>query len=151
MGELVGSGDVAPRQLRIYVNHPTIVDFADAESLTPQLDLRLLEGETKVVEYPLRVATFARVTSVSLLFVRGLTLSATALLICFMQSDSKSVVQFGEQEGWTSGYIGGCAALAADTQDTGMSFASCLEHPICADGFPGVANVLANCEDRCIA
>ncbi|KAF8644910.1 hypothetical protein AX16_008193, partial [Volvariella volvacea WC 439] len=64
----LGRGESGPRKLRVYANHPTIVDFADAETTTPQLNIRLLENEPGVVEYPLRVAAFARVTSLSLLF-----------------------------------------------------------------------------------
>ncbi|KAF8870178.1 DUF1000-domain-containing protein [Infundibulicybe gibba] len=64
----LGRGEVTPRHLRIYANHPTIVDFANAETTNPQLDISLLEGETSVVEYPLRVAAFASITSLSLFF-----------------------------------------------------------------------------------
>ncbi|KAG6877458.1 hypothetical protein C0992_009932 [Termitomyces sp. T32_za158] len=64
----LGRGEVAPRRLRIYANRPTIVDFADAETIRPQLDLSLLEGEPGVIEYPLRVAAFTSVTSLSLFF-----------------------------------------------------------------------------------
>jgi hypothetical protein len=55
--------------MRIYANHHTIVDFADAESFKPHLDIRLLEGEAGVAEYPLRVAAFANINSLSLFFV----------------------------------------------------------------------------------
>jgi hypothetical protein len=65
----VGRGESTPRHLRIYANYPTIVDFADAENTTPQLNISLLEGETGVVEYPFRVAAFTSITSLSLFFV----------------------------------------------------------------------------------
>lgn len=55
--------------MRLYANHPTIIDFADAETTTPQLNISLLEGETGVVEYPLRAAVFASVHALSLFFV----------------------------------------------------------------------------------
>ncbi len=64
-----GRGDIAPRHVKLYSNHPNIVDFSDAENLQPHLDLALLEGEIGVVEYPLRVAAFTSVHSLSLLFV----------------------------------------------------------------------------------
>jgi len=64
----LGRGEVTPRHLRIFANHPTIVDFADAETTKPQLNISLLEGETGLVEYPLRVAAFASITSLSLFF-----------------------------------------------------------------------------------
>ena len=60
---------MAPRHLRIYANHSTIVDFAEAEPIRPHLNISLLEGETGVVEYPMRAATFASVHSLSLFFV----------------------------------------------------------------------------------
>jgi PITH domain len=59
-----------PRHLRIYANHPQIVDFADAETTKPQLNVSILEGESSVTEYPLRVAAFASISSLSLFFVR---------------------------------------------------------------------------------
>ena len=59
-----------PRHLRIYANHPQIVDFADAETTKPQLNISILEGESSVTEYPLRVAAFASISSLSLFFVR---------------------------------------------------------------------------------
>ena len=66
-----GRGSTTPRHLRIYANHPTIVDFAEAESesVKPHLNISLLEGETGVVEYPLRVAAFTSVHALSLFFV----------------------------------------------------------------------------------
>lgn len=66
-----GRGETTPRQLRVYANHPTIIDFADAESTNPQLNISLLEGETGVAEYPLRVAAFTSIHALSLFFVRG--------------------------------------------------------------------------------
>jgi hypothetical protein len=62
-------GEYAPRRLRVYANFPNIIDFSDAEGTRPHLDISLLE-ETSVTEYPLRVAAFANVSSLSLFFVR---------------------------------------------------------------------------------
>ena len=64
-----GRGEFTPRHLRVYANHPQIIDFSDADTTKPHLNISLLEGETGVVEYPLRVAAFANVTSLSLFFV----------------------------------------------------------------------------------
>ncbi|KAA1472107.1 DUF1000-domain-containing protein [Dentipellis sp. KUC8613] len=64
----LGRGEVTPRHLRVYANYPNIVDFSDAENTKPSLNISLQEGETGVVEYPLRVALFANVTSLSLYF-----------------------------------------------------------------------------------
>ena len=62
----------------MYANYPQIVDFADADTTKPHLNISLLEGETGVVEYPLRVAAFANVTSLSLFFV-SMAIHHTAL------------------------------------------------------------------------
>lgn len=69
---ILGRGELTPRHLRIYANHTTIVDFAEAEDITPQLNISLLEGETGVTAYPLHAAAFANVHSLSLYFVRRL-------------------------------------------------------------------------------
>ena len=69
---MLGRGEVAPHRLRIYANHATIVDFSDAESTKPQLDISLLEDAMSTSEYPLRVAAFANVHSLSLFFVSTL-------------------------------------------------------------------------------
>ncbi len=65
-----GRGELTPRRMRIYANRPNIVDFSEAEDLTPHLDINLMEGEAGVTEYPLRTASFANVHSLSLFFVR---------------------------------------------------------------------------------
>ncbi|KAG2744163.1 hypothetical protein CY34DRAFT_768911 [Suillus luteus UH-Slu-Lm8-n1] len=64
----LGRGESTPRHLRVYANYPNIVDFSDAENTTPHLNISLLEGETAVVEYPLKVAAFSSVHSLSLYF-----------------------------------------------------------------------------------
>ena len=58
-----------PRNLKIFANYPTIIDFTDAENTKPHLDISLLEGETGAVEYPLRIAAFTSVHTLSLYFV----------------------------------------------------------------------------------
>lgn len=63
-------GDAQPRRLRVYANHPAGLDFAEAESTRPQQDIALLEGETGVVEYPVKAATFANIISLTLFLVR---------------------------------------------------------------------------------
>lgn len=71
-----GRGETTPRHLRIYANHSTIIDFADAETTRPQLSISLLQGETTVTEYPLRVAAFANINSLSIFFVRPFSFNA---------------------------------------------------------------------------
>jgi hypothetical protein len=66
---MIGRGESTPRRMRIYANRPNIVDFSDAEDLRPHLDIRLLQGEAGVTEYPLRTAVFANVNSVSVFLV----------------------------------------------------------------------------------
>lgn len=66
---MVGRGELAPRHLRIFANHTTIVDFEDAEVTKPQLSITLQEGEVGVIEYPLNTPAFASVHSLSVFFV----------------------------------------------------------------------------------
>ena len=65
----IGRGEQAPRHLRIYANHATIVDFEDAEVTKPQLNVTLQEGEVGVIEYPLNTPVFANIHSLSVFFV----------------------------------------------------------------------------------
>ena len=69
----VGRGELAPRHLRIYANHATIVDFEDAEVTKPQLNFTLQEGEVGVIEYPLNTPAFANIHSLSVFFVSTLS------------------------------------------------------------------------------
>jgi hypothetical protein len=66
-----GRGEHTPRHLRIFANRHTIVDFDDAETIKPHLNVSLLEGQAGVTEYPLRVAAFSSVNTLSLFFVRA--------------------------------------------------------------------------------
>ncbi|KAJ6595842.1 galactose-binding domain-like protein [Mycena vulgaris] len=86
----LGRGEVTPRHLRIYANHPTIVDFSDAETTTPQLNISLLEGETGVIEYPFRVAAFANITSLSLFFSDSLGGDVSRIYYIGFKGDAKS-------------------------------------------------------------
>ncbi|KAF8342759.1 PITH domain-containing protein [Cantharellus anzutake] len=61
-------GETCPQRLRIYANQPSGVDFADAENIKPHLDMSILEGDTGVTEYPLKVAAFTNVSSLTLFF-----------------------------------------------------------------------------------
>jgi len=101
-----GRGDTTPRHLRVYANYPNIIDFNDAESTKPHLNISLSEGETAVVEYPLRVAAFTSVHSLSLYLVSYVPsfmtrinelnkLSASQLaenVLVFTSSDSKEML-----------------------------------------------------------
>ncbi|KAN0113901.1 Galactose-binding domain-like protein [Russula decolorans] len=62
----LGRGDVTPRRLRIYANRATIIDFSEVDDVQPSLNISLLEGETSVTEYPLRMAAFSSINSLSL-------------------------------------------------------------------------------------
>ncbi|EIW78487.1 DUF1000-domain-containing protein [Coniophora puteana RWD-64-598 SS2] len=64
----IGRGEYAPRRMRVYANHPNIVGFEDVESTKSQLNIALLEGETGVVEYPVRVASLTSISSLTLYF-----------------------------------------------------------------------------------
>ena len=67
----IGRGDVTPRRLRVYVNRANIIDFSEVDDVQPSLNISLLEGETSVTEYPLRMAAFSSINSLSLFFVRN--------------------------------------------------------------------------------
>ncbi|KAG6840222.1 hypothetical protein C0991_008083 [Blastosporella zonata] len=86
----LGRGEVAPRHLRIYANRPTIVDFADAETLKPHLNISLLEGEPGVIEYPLRVAAFTSITSLSLFFSESVGEEVSRIYYIGFKGDMKS-------------------------------------------------------------
>ncbi|KAH9478733.1 PITH domain-containing protein [Psilocybe cubensis] len=87
----LGRGEVTPRHLRIYTNHNHIVDFADTENTKPQLNISLLEGETRVVEYPLRVASFVSVHSLSLFFSDSIGGDVSRLYYLGFKGDMRSV------------------------------------------------------------
>jgi hypothetical protein len=87
---LPGRGEVTPRHLRIYANHPQIIDFADADTTKPQLDISLLEGESGVTEYPLRVAAFASISSLSLFFVSRV--SSCLLISCTISMEQRDSI-----------------------------------------------------------
>jgi len=67
----LGRGDVTPRRLRVYANRANIIDFSEVEDAQPSLNISLLEGDTGVTEYPLRMAAFSSINSLSLFFVRN--------------------------------------------------------------------------------
>ncbi|KAJ7033677.1 galactose-binding domain-like protein [Mycena alexandri] len=86
----LGRGEVTPRHLRIYANHPDIIDFDAAETTTPQLNISLLEGETGVIEYPFRVAAFTSITSLSLFFSDSVGGDVSRIYYVGFKGDAKS-------------------------------------------------------------
>jgi len=64
----LGRGDVTPRHLRVYVNRANAIDFSEVDDVQPSLNISLLEGETSVTEYPLRMVAFSSINSLSLFF-----------------------------------------------------------------------------------
>ncbi|CAK5262128.1 unnamed protein product, partial [Mycena citricolor] len=86
----LGRGETTPRNLRIYANYPNIIDFADAENTRPHLDMNLLEGETAVVEYPLRVAAFANVSTLTLFFGDSVGGDVSRIYYLGFKGDSRS-------------------------------------------------------------
>lgn len=65
------SGDERVSRCRIWVNRPDGIDLADADDVQPDQDFQLLEQERGAVEYPVRAARFANVSSLTLNFVRS--------------------------------------------------------------------------------
>ncbi|EJC99353.1 DUF1000-domain-containing protein [Fomitiporia mediterranea MF3/22] len=91
----LGRGELTPRHLRIYANHTNIVDFAEAESTKPQLNISLQEGETGVVEYPLRAAVFANVHSLSLHFNESIGEEVSRIYYIGFKGDTRQVQNAG--------------------------------------------------------
>ncbi|KAL5480979.1 hypothetical protein ACEPAI_9920 [Sanghuangporus weigelae] len=94
----LGRGELTPRHLRIYANHPNIVDFAEAETTKPQLNISLLEGETGVAEYPLRAAAFANVHSLSLHFNEAVGEEVSRLYYIGFKGDTRQIQNAGLQK-----------------------------------------------------
>ncbi|KAI0325180.1 DUF1000-domain-containing protein [Cubamyces sp. BRFM 1775] len=94
----LGRGEMTPRRLRIYANRTNIVDFSEAEEITPQLNISLLEGETAVHEYQLRAASFANVHSVSLFFSESVGGDALRLYYIGFRGDSRSQRKEGTEK-----------------------------------------------------
>ncbi|TFY65239.1 hypothetical protein EVJ58_g2097 [Rhodofomes roseus] len=86
----LGRGEVAPRRMRIYANHATIVDFAAAEDITPHLNISLLQDDTGVTEYPLRSAAFTNVHALSLFFSESVGGDSSAVYYLGFRGDSRS-------------------------------------------------------------
>ncbi|KAF8310954.1 DUF1000-domain-containing protein [Clavulina sp. PMI_390] len=74
-------GEACPHRLRIYSNIPDGLDFDQAENTKPNLDFSLLENENDVTEYPLRVAAFTSVNSLTLFFGPNLMFNRCLALI----------------------------------------------------------------------
>ncbi|KAF4564719.1 hypothetical protein EYR40_010891 [Pleurotus pulmonarius] len=94
----LGRGESTPRRLRIYANYPTIIDFADAEETKPQLELSLLEGEVSATEYPLRVAAFASINTLSLFFSHAMGDEVSRVYYIGFKGDTTSPRKDGTQK-----------------------------------------------------
>ncbi|PIL23342.1 hypothetical protein GSI_14653 [Ganoderma sinense ZZ0214-1] len=94
----LGRGELTPRRMRIYANRPNIVDFSEAEDVTPHIDIALLEGETGVTEYPLRTASFANIHSLSLFFSDAVGGDSIRLYFLGFRGDSRSQRKEGTQK-----------------------------------------------------
>lgn len=75
---LIGTGggrlSSSPRLAKCWVNRVGGIDFSDATEVKPEQEWELLEAEgggQGAVEYPVRMARFANVSSVDLFFVSG--------------------------------------------------------------------------------
>ncbi|PVF93669.1 DUF1000-domain-containing protein [Serendipita vermifera] len=85
----VGHGEMSPQRLRLYLNQPSGVGFDEAESLKPHLDIALLQGQSSVTEYPLRVAAFSNVFSISLFFDNAVGDEMTRLYYIGFKGDAR--------------------------------------------------------------
>ncbi|KAI0052078.1 DUF1000-domain-containing protein [Auriscalpium vulgare] len=94
----LGRGETAPQRLRIYTNYPNIVDFSEAEDLKPSLNITLLEGETGVVEYPLRMASFSSINTLSLFFSESIGGDVTRLYYLGFKGEMRAVRKEGSNK-----------------------------------------------------
>ncbi|TBU43555.1 galactose-binding domain-like protein [Dichomitus squalens] len=94
----LGRGELTPRRMRMYANHSNIVDFSEAEDITPQLNISLSEGEVGVTEYPLRTASFANVHSLSIFFSDSVGGDSVRLYYVGFRGDSRSQRKEGTQK-----------------------------------------------------
>ncbi|KDQ13355.1 hypothetical protein BOTBODRAFT_33676 [Botryobasidium botryosum FD-172 SS1] len=118
-------GEVCPHRLRIYANYPTGIDFDDAETTIPQHDMSLLESETGVTEYPLRVAAFVNVNSLTLFFSESPSTTLSRLYyIGFRgeartpQKDTSTTLQLGAANAADASIIDRLAEKSAGRQST---------------------------------
>jgi len=61
------SGD-RPQRCRIWVNRPNGVDLDEVDEMPPEQDFELLEGESGAIDYPVKIAKFSNVSTLSLFF-----------------------------------------------------------------------------------
>ncbi|KAL0960059.1 hypothetical protein HGRIS_011707 [Hohenbuehelia grisea] len=94
----LGRGESTPQRLRIYANHPNIIDFEDVETTKPQVDMHLLTGEASATEYPLRVAAFTSITSVSVFLSHSVGEDTSRIFFMGFRGDTTSPRKDGTQK-----------------------------------------------------
>jgi len=91
------SGD-RPQRCRVWVNRPDGVDFGEVDDIKPEQDFELLDGETGAIEYPVKIARFNNVSTLTLHF--SARTSSTTFRIWYLGFKGESRVykrQAGEQ------------------------------------------------------
>jgi hypothetical protein len=77
-----GVEEERPRRVRVWANRQDGLDWDEVDEVQPDGEWEPLAGEREAVEYPLRVARFANVSSVTLHFVSFLSMSMCTLSVC---------------------------------------------------------------------
>ncbi|KAH9962858.1 galactose-binding domain-like protein [Russula dissimulans] len=94
----LGRGELTPRHLRVYANRANIIDFSEVEDVQPSLNISLLEGETSVTEYPLRMAAFSSITSLSLFFSDSVGGESTRIYYMGFKGETRTVRKEGSSK-----------------------------------------------------
>jgi len=89
---------VTPRRLRVYANRANIIDFSEVEDVQPSLNISLLESETGVTEYPLRMAAFSSITSLSLFFSDSVGEESTRIYYIGFKGETRTVRKEGSNK-----------------------------------------------------
>ncbi|KAI0298679.1 DUF1000-domain-containing protein [Multifurca ochricompacta] len=94
----LGRGETTPRRLRIYANRTNIIDFSEIDEVQPSLNISLLEGETGVTEYPLRMAAFASINALSLFFSDSVGEESTWVYYIGFKGETKTIRKEGSNK-----------------------------------------------------
>ena len=63
------SGSERPSRCKVWVNRNDGIDLNEVETVKPEMEFELLEGEMGAIEYPVKIVKFSSVSSVTLAFV----------------------------------------------------------------------------------
>lgn len=64
------SGSERPCRCKVWVNRHDGLNLTDVDTVPPEMEFELLEGELGAIEYPVKIVKFSSVSSVTLALVR---------------------------------------------------------------------------------